>query len=114
MLVQVLNPEYSRQDIWQFVQPEFHYYEGSEVSVKHVGEHQLALTTGIEDWPIRVINRSRIVAVDGAAYSYTLESSTHEVKGSRGETYTVTLGARPTCTCTGFQYRKTCRHVTSK
>jgi len=114
MLVQVLNPEYSREGVWQFEQPEFHYYEGSEVSVKHVGQDQLALTTGIEDWPIRVIARQRIVAVDGLPYSYAPESCTRLVKGSRGETYTVTLGANPTCTCQGYQYRKSCKHVVSK
>ena len=114
MLVQVLNPEYSRQDIWQFVQPEFHYYEGSEVSVKHVGQHQLALTTGIEDWPIRVINRSRIVALDGEPYTHQANTATKTVRGSNGSVYTVTLGANPTCTCTGYQYRKSCKHVLSK
>jgi hypothetical protein len=114
MLVQVLNPEYSRPDVWQFKQEQFHYYEGAEVTVKHVGANQLALSTGIEEWPIRVIARSRIVSIDGVPYSYAPAEAARTVRGSRGETYTVTLGANPTCTCQGYQYRKTCKHVASK
>jgi hypothetical protein len=114
MLVKVINPEYSRKGVWQFTQPEFHYYKGSEVQVKHVGTHELALTTGIEEWPIRVIARQRIVAIDGSAYAYRPLETQRQVQGSNGSVYTVTMGAKPTCTCTGFQYRKTCRHIKSK
>lgn len=113
MLVKVHNPQYLRQSVWQFAQPEFHYYEGSEVSVRHVGSHELALTTGISEWPIRVIQRTHIASIDGEPYAYQADSKTRTVKGSRGETYTVTLGAKPTCTCTGFQFRKSCRHIAS-
>ena len=111
MLVQVANPEYGRQAVWLFEQPQFFEYEGQEVAVKHVGPHELALSTGNPEWPIRVIQRHRIVSIDGVAYSVKPSLETRTVKGSRGEIYTVTLGARPTCTCTGFQYRKTCRHI---
>jgi hypothetical protein len=111
MLVQVQNPEYDRRDIWQFDQPQYHYYEGDSVVVKHVGAHELALSTGHADWPFRVIQRRRIVAIDGAAYHYQEAEQTRTVKGSRGDVYTVTLGARPACTCTGFQYRKSCKHT---
>lgn len=39
---------------------------------------------------------------------------THTVKGSKGDVYTVTRRANGSwfCSCMGFHYRKTCRHVT--
>ena len=44
---------------------------------------------------------------------------TKEVRGSRGQTYTVSYGYTPrgpyqydwSCTCKGFKFRGTCRHI---
>jgi hypothetical protein len=111
MLVKVQNPQYPGQAVWAFEQPQFHYYEGSEVQVKHVGSHELALSTGLAEWPIRVIARRLIVAIDHESYAYNPTAQTRTVLGSKGQVYTVTLGAKPTCTCTGFQFRKSCKHT---
>jgi hypothetical protein len=38
--------------------------------------------------------------------------ATIEVKGSTGETYYVTpVGNKLTCSCKGFMFRRTCRHI---
>jgi hypothetical protein len=111
MQVTVRNPLFGN-DCYHFSVSEFVTYSGAEVHLKHVSADCLALTTDIEDFPIRVIPRSWIAFIDGAAYTHTSsQTSTRIVKGSKGEEYVVTMGARPTCTCTGFAFRKTCKHI---
>jgi hypothetical protein len=111
MQVTVRNPLFG-SDRYRFDQPKFFTYQGESVTLKHVGADYLALSTGIVDFPVRVIPRSWIESIDGAVYTHAAsQSQTKKVKGSKGEEYTVTLGAKPSCTCTGFQFRKTCRHI---
>lgn len=111
MQVTVRNPLFG-SDRYLFHQPEFFTYEGDAIALKHVGAEHLALTTGILDFPVRVIPRAWVDSIDGSAYAHTAgQTSTRTVKGSRGEDYVVTMGARPHCTCTGFAFRKTCKHV---
>lgn len=113
MLVRVRNPEFGR-DVWRFVQPEFFEYTGSEVKLKHVGADELALSTGNPEWPVRVIQRKWIESIDGVAHIVPASSKvlTRVVRGSKGEEYVVTgQGSTATCTCTGFAFRKTCKHV---
>lgn len=118
MRVCVRNPEFLRQHIWRFTQPEFHWYEGEEVTPGRWQNAQevLCLTTGIADFPVRSIQRSWIVSIDGEAYTYqpqiTVRDRTVKIQGSRGEIYTVRVGSTQSCTCKGFQFRSTCRHIT--
>lgn len=112
MQVVVRNPQHAQSDRYRFAVAEFFTYEGAETQLKHVSSDSLALSTGIGDWPVRVIPRTWIVSINGTAYTApSSQTQTHIVRGSRGEQYTVTMGARPSCTCTGFQFRKTCKHV---
>lgn len=112
MQVTVRNPQYAHRDRYHFAVEEFFHYTGSEVSLKHVGADSIALTTGIADFPVRVIPRAWVVAVNGTAYAHTSsQTQTKIVKGSKGEEYVVTLGAKPSCTCSGFTFRKTCKHI---
>ena len=112
MQVTVRNPQWAQRDRWLFPVEETHSYTGDSVQLKHVGIDSLALSTGNPEWPIRVIPRSWIISIDGEPYTWTARTvETRTVQGSKGEHYTVTLGARPTCTCTGFQFRKTCKHI---
>lgn len=115
MRVTVRNPEHARPHIWLFEQPEFFHYEGEEVRLKHVSSDELALTTGNPEWPVRVIQRRNIVSIDGVDYRQrpiNKDILVRKIAGSRGQEYTLTHQAgRWTCTCTGFQYRHTCKHV---
>lgn len=112
MQVEVVNPLHSRADRYRFVIPATVSYEGTAVQLKHVSADCLALTTGQADWPIRVIPRSWIMSIDGQPYSWAVSTQvTRTVQGSRGQVYTVTVGARPSCTCTGFAFRGSCKHV---
>ena len=111
MQVTVRNPLFG-SDRYLVAQSQYYTYVGEPVSLKHVGADSLALTTGIADFPIRVIPRSWILSIDGTVYTHTASQTLSKiVKGSKGEEYTVTLGAKPTCTCTGFQFRRTCKHI---
>ena len=38
-------------------------------------------------------------------------SNTVQVAGSKGNTYTVTLGEKPSCECTGFKFHGDCKHI---
>ena len=77
------------------------------------------VSTGDKDWPKAVIPMHRVASIlyhsgkpeDGKA----VENSTVKVlkvEGSKGNVYTVTKeGARYTCTCPGFTFRKQCKHL---
>ena len=94
---------------------EFNYYTGTIMREKWFAVDEVGITTGNPDFPFRRINRERIVAVGDKAVDFTQVPADREVRtftGSKGDTYTVTReGRRATCTCTGFQFRKKCKHV---
>ncbi len=113
MLVRVRNPEFGRKNVWFFDQPEYFEYSGEEVRVKHVSADELALTTGNPEWPVRVIRRDRILSIDGRSVAHAQVSvETRIVKGSKGQDYVLTRnGGRWTCSCPGFQFRRSCKHT---
>lgn len=112
MQITIRNPQYAQRDRYGFAVSEFIDYWGAETQLKHVGPDSIALTTGIADFPVRVIPRAWIVTINGTAYTHaSSQTTTRIVKGSKGELYTVTMGAKPSCTCTGFAFRKTCKHI---
>jgi len=113
MKVKVLNPQFNRPDIWMFSQPEFFEYEGEEVQVKWLNPGQIALSTGNPEFPFRVLNKSLIISINNQAMEQKDSSvKTFSVKGSQGNSYTVTVGSgKMHCTCSGFQFRKSCKHV---
>jgi hypothetical protein len=113
MKVKVQNPQFNRPGIWMFDQPEFFEYEGEEVQVKWLNPGQIALSTGNPEFPFRVLNRTTIVSIDNQAVEQKESTvKTFTVKGSKGDSYTVTVNAgKSHCTCSGFQFRKSCKHV---
>ena len=113
MKVKVLNPQFNRPGIWMFDQPEFFEYQGEEVQVKWLTSNQIALSTSNTEFPFRVINKSLIISINNQAMEQKDTAiKTFNVKGSKGDSYTVTVDSgKMHCTCSGFQFRKSCKHV---
>lgn len=115
--VKVRNSLYDVRDRYAngYVGPEFNEYTGIVVHEKWYGDDKIGLTTDMKHFPVRVLSRANIVEVMGAKVDYTPVKSTREtitVQGSKGNTYIVTKeNGKATCTCPGFGFRKTCKHV---
>ena len=68
--------------------------------------------------PIREIGLDHVINleyVDGTKATkeeVDISVKTHTVTGSNGNTYVVTKeGTKKSCTCSGFQFRHTCKHL---
>ena len=115
--IKVRNALYDVRDRYAngYVGPEFNNYTGTIVREKFFATDEVGITTGDPRFPVRRIHRSRIVEVGGAKLDYTPVKSdriTKTVQGSKGNTYIVTAeNGKATCTCQGFQFRKTCKHT---
>lgn len=115
--VKVRNSLYHARDRYAngYVGPEFNEYTGVVVHEKWYGDDKIGLTTDVRGYPVRVLSKANIVEVMGAKVDYTPVKSEREVitvQGSKGNTYIVTKeSGKVTCSCPGFQYRKSCRHI---
>ena len=115
--IKVRNILYDVRDRYAngYVGPEYNEYTGIVVHEKWYGDDKIGLTTDMKHFPVRVLNLTNIVEVSGAKVDYTPVKSTREtitVQGSKGNTYIVTKeNGKATCTCPGFGFRKTCKHV---
>lgn len=115
--VKVRNSMYDVRDRYAngYVGPEFNYYTGIVVREKWHGDDRIGLTTDMKHFPVRVLSLANIVEVMGAKVDYVPVKSAREtitVQGSKGNTYIVTKeNGKATCTCPGFGFRKTCKHV---
>jgi hypothetical protein len=88
-------------------------YTGTIVpTLKGFGKDVLCLATGDSIFPVRVIERSRIIGLSDAVVTEP-KTKTFIVKGSKpGSTYTVTNDSSHwSCTCVGFGFRKDCKHI---
>ena len=93
---------------------QFNEYSGKILpNPKWVAQDAITLSTGISEFPFRIIERERIVGLGEAAPVAAPRSETFIVHGSKpGSTYTVTRdGSHWSCTCVGFGFRKDCKHV---
>ena len=93
---------------------EFNEYTGKILpNPKWVAQDAITLSTGISEFPFRVIDRERIIGLGEAAPVAAARSETFIVQGSKpGSTYTVTRdGSHWSCTCVGFGFRKDCKHI---
>ena len=77
-----------------------------------------AVETGDQDHPVSEYNAKsqhlvRIEYVMGAAQNVSTETKAWKVKSTDGKKiYLVTrVGGKFNCTCTGFEFRKDCKHV---
>lgn len=97
------------------VVPEFLTFTGTVVPNEKWLTNHLSITTGNKSFPVRSIDMSRIVSINGTKTKIleSPKSRTWLVKGSKGNsTYTVTEenGLRR-CTCVGYQFRHQCKHL---
>ena len=116
MRVTTFNPLYAEPNRYAFDQPKYLTYEGERVPApKWCPEGTIALATGNPAWPVRVIDAGLIISVDDATVTETKSDPnvrTVTVAGSKGESYVVTITPTgKTCTCQGFGFRHTCKHV---
>ena len=115
--IKVRNALYDVRDRYAngYVGPEFNNYTGTIVHEKWYGDDKIGITSDARGLPVRVIDRARIVEVGGAKLDSTPVKSdriTKTVQGSKGNTYIVTAeNGKATCTCQGFQFRKSCKHT---
>ena len=115
--IKVRNALYDMRDRYAngYVGPEFTEYTGEIVHQKWYGDDKIGLTTDMRHFPVRVIDKARIVEVMGAKVDYVPVKSNREtitVQGSKGKTYTIIKeNGKATCSCPGFGFRKTCKHV---
>ena len=97
------------------VRDEFNYYTGTIVYEKWYNPNQVGLTTGQDWFPVRVVERHRIVEVNDLPVDYTEPASDRiekKVQGSKGNEYTVVKEhGKSSCTCPGFTYRGQCKHL---
>lgn len=82
---------------------------------KWLSDARVCLTTGNPSFPVRVLEKRWITSVDGVETSPPppKRAGVRRVAGSRGDVYTVSTDEEgvATCTCKGFVYRRSCRHV---
>ena len=115
--VKVRNSLYDMRDRYAngYVGPEYNEYTGTVVHEKWYGDDKIGLTTDMPHFPVRVLSLANIVEVSGAKHDYQPVKSALEtitVQGSKGNTYIVTKeNGKATCTCPGYGFRKTCKHV---
>lgn len=101
----------------QMIPPQlgFHEYEGEVVKPhKWLTDREFCLT-GNKDYPIRTINMDMVEDIQllkGSFVEVDTGVKVFNVKGSKGNSYTVTrTGKGWNCTCSGFQFRRQCKHV---
>lgn len=93
-------------------------YEGTVVKNFPWQQPNTMAMTGHADFPIRIIELKDVFDLQtadgtvGAKETVDNDVQSVEVKGSKGDVYTVTkFGNKYSCTCPGFTFRGKCRHL---
>jgi hypothetical protein len=115
MIVKTLNRLWPQRHKYGYYISQFNVYQGEQVPAPKWAEPgTLALTTGDPLFPVRLISRDSIISIDETIVEQPkpIKDRVVTVKGSKGDTYIVTLSHNNThCTCTGFGFRKSCKHI---
>lgn len=111
------NPLWDRRHLYFCYIPEFDTHYGEKLPTPSwVESDSICLAAGDIPSKMRIISRDRIISVDDTAVIPVTKSTeaikTMVVKGSKGESYVVTINGKvKTCTCPGFSFRKICKHT---
>lgn len=109
--VKVKNPEYPYRNRYAsyVVIPEFNTYVGQVVKPKPrwLSPNQFMLTTGDYEAPVRILDKTDIVA---AWVNKSVKNTNVQMVENK---YIVTKGPlnRYSCTCTAYKYRNRCSHI---
>lgn len=114
----VLWPNRHRYAINVYI-PEFYTYTGQLIREKWYAPNEIGITTTNKNWPIRRINKERIVELNNTKLEQKTADPTQpreqvfKVTGSNENVYTVTIGrnGRASCSCPGHQFRGRCKHI---
>jgi hypothetical protein len=93
----------------------FREYQGEVIKpYKWLSDRQFCMT-GDNEMPVRVITVNLVEDIQllaGKFATVNTQAKVYTVAGSKGNSYTVTSNGRGwDCTCSGFQFRKQCKHV---
>lgn len=98
--------------------PKIRQYSGTVLQSSHSDPaNSFRLSTGLNDFPVRIISIERVVKINDKIFSTptsTKRTNTFRIASSSGNgDYIVTLDdfAGNKCTCKGFSFRKSCNHL---
>ena len=95
--------------------PDTLVYAGTVLKSEGWDDPKTFRMTGEIKCPVRVIAMKNVVSFDGDSVEVqdANEDRIVTVQGSKGNEYVVTIKANgaATCTCSGFSFRKNCRHL---
>lgn len=111
----VVKTKYSQGSSMIPPQPTEVMFEGIVLNpYKWLSDREFCMS-GNKDWPIRVINMSQVTdiqLISGSLKTIDIDTKIFNVNGSKGNKYIVTRSkSKWECTCTGFGFRKTCKHI---
>lgn len=117
MKIVAKNPMWDRKHLFFFHIDQFNTFYGDPLpSPGWMDVDSVCITADIPS-KMRIIPRRLIVSIDDEAQAPVVDKNgivnkTVRVKGSKGDTYVVTIkGGHKTCTCAGFGFRRTCKHI---
>jgi hypothetical protein len=113
--IQIRNEMFQVRERYFFHVPEFEEFEGDIVpNPSWVANDCITMTTGNSIVPFRIIRKDLIVGNVETKKNLTSDRETVIITSSNGKgSYTVVRDKNHwTCTCTGFAFRRSCKHIT--
>jgi hypothetical protein len=118
MRVVIHNPLWTVRDRYKCFTPEFLTYEGERLATPDwVESDSLCLSAPIPGGQ-RIIPLARVVSIDAVAVAAPVKPEKPpsdrvvRIQGDGGKEYLVTIrGGHRSCTCTGYGFRRKCKHL---
>ena len=116
MLVKVKNPLWEHRYLYFFHMKEYTVYEGERIPTPSWVEYSAICITANIPSKYRIIRLESVVSIDDEVVNKPVTQNTSDrvvrVNGSNGKEYLVTVqGKVKSCSCTGFSFRRTCKHL---